>query len=222
VCGGCHQFRFLEATDPEMIAYADGWLQDTVGEWSRSDAARRGITCQDCHMPRRGQHRSHRFPGMYDRELVASAVEVEVGARRRGGRVRVDVSIAGGAIGHAFPTGDLFREAVFRVWTEEARSDHAQTRLRRWFGDRMAPTEEGTFETTRVELRDTRVPPPGGGPPRTEVFYLRSRAARTVVWSLDLYARDPGLSSPPVVTPVATGRVSITTGDPAMALGTTR
>lgn len=192
-CGTCHQFRFftpLEFDDPRQIPYAAGWLQDTVGEWARSDAGRAGISCQQCHMPEVGGHRSHRFPGMYDRDLVADAVFVHVRAHRRGGQVIIEATISAGDIGHSFPTGDLFREAILRVWTEEAEADCAEYKLKRWFADRMEEGADGQLVTTRVELDDTRVPPPGAGPPRQIELRLRSPAARSVGWSLDLYARD--------------------------------
>ncbi len=191
-CGACHQFRFFTALDldPRQIPYAAGWLQDTVGEWARSDAGRAGISCQQCHMPEIGGHRSHRFPGMYDRELVANAVLVEVRAQRHGGQIVIDATISAGEIGHSFPTGDLFREAIFRVWTEEAESDCAEFKLKRWFADRMQEHADGQLLTTRVEIDDTRVPPPGAGPPRQIELRLRSPAARRIAWSLDLYPRD--------------------------------
>ncbi len=216
-CAGCHQFRFSEARDPLAIAeadaipYAEGWLQDTVGEWARSDAGRRGISCLDCHMPRTEAHRSHRFPGMYDHALVQGAVEVEVRARREGGRVLVDVLLTPGAIGHAFPTGDLFREAVVEVWTEEAASARGEFRLKRWFDDRARLLADGRIETLRVEVADTRVPPPGAGEPPTIALELRSPAARSVAWSLKLYARAPasGGDRGDGVIPVAEGRAPI-------------
>lgn len=191
-CDTCHQFRFFTPLelDPRQIPYAAGWLQDTVGEWARSDAGRAGISCQQCHMPEVGGHRSHRFPGMYDRDRVADAVLVNVRAHRRGGQVTIEATISAGDIGHSFPTGDLFREAIFRVWTEEAEADCAEFKLKRWFVDRMQEGTDGQLEMTRVELDDTRVPPPGAGPPRQIGLQLRSPAARSVSWSLDLYARD--------------------------------
>ncbi len=216
-CAGCHQFRFSEARDPlasaeaDVIPYAEGWLQDTVGEWARSDAGRQGVSCLDCHMPRRDTHRSHRFPGMYDREFVQGAVEVEVRARREGGRVFVDVLLTPGAIGHAFPTGDLFREAIVEVWTEEEASDRGEFRLKRWFDDRAEQLADGRIKTQRIQVADTRVPPPGVGGSPEIALELRSPAARRVAWSLDLYARAPasGDGRTERVIRVAEGRAPI-------------
>jgi hypothetical protein len=216
LCGRCHQFRFLPPEDSEALAYdPSAWLQDTLGEWSRSSAAARGVGCRDCHMPwvgeGGGRHRSHAFPGMLDARLVASAVDVTIVARREGELVLVDAQLSPGAIGHAFPTGDLFREAVLRVWTEEPESRTSERLLKRWFAA-QPPSTDGS-PTYVVEVDDTRVPPPGAGPPRRFELRLHSPTASAIGWSLDLRAAntrrpDPGQRR----VRVAEGRVKIAAG----------
>ena len=217
-CAACHQFGFLpvspvEGVGPRPLSHArEGWLQDTVGEWSRSRAAAEGITCNDCHMPwigeGSGRHRSHAFPGMSAPALLAEAVEVELHARREGGRVKVAVWLEGAKIGHAFPTGDLFRVALLRVWTEEREPDEERYLLKRWFAAMPRAADGSGGEL--VEVEDTRLAPPGSAPARHLEFRLRSPAARHVRWSLDLYAatHDPPLPSDPR-TRVGEGRVKI-------------
>lgn len=224
-CADCHQFHFVPVPlAPGEIGYdPTAWLQDTVGEWTRSDAARRGVGCRDCHMRwidevgdvgeldglGSGRHRDHRFTGMRDRELAARAVDVDVLARREGGTVIVDVTLTGAAIGHAFPTGDMFREGVLEVWTDEDDSDHGSERLVRSFRPVRRLDDEGEAEWINAEVDDTRVPPPGQGP-RAFQFRLRSPAAQAVRWRLDLRAGSPNQHGGSVpTTRVAEGRVAI-------------
>jgi hypothetical protein len=103
-CAGCHEFAF-----PDLAARARPELmQSTVSEHGRSPE--RDSACADCHMPVVTDgvraHRSHRFPGGRDAELVRGAVSVDA-SRTGAGTVRI--SLTPRAVGHAFPTGDLFR-----------------------------------------------------------------------------------------------------------------
>ena len=92
-------------------------MQSTISEHARSAEA--GLACAECHMPRAAAgHRSHAFPGGYDRALVQGALQLR--AEREGGRVRVTLTPR--RAGHAVPTGDLFRrlevsaEAIGAEW----------------------------------------------------------------------------------------------------------
>jgi hypothetical protein len=99
-CGGCHQFAFPDA----MFRKSAELMQSTVRERGASTAA--DIACASCHMPANGQRRDHRFRASRDPESVRSAVHVT--ARRLDER-RVEIVLAPRALGHAFPTGDMFR-----------------------------------------------------------------------------------------------------------------
>jgi hypothetical protein len=103
-CSGCHEFAFPDRgarSRPEL-------MQSTVSEHARS--LERDAACSDCHMPvvehGSGRHRSHAFSGGRDPELVKRAVLVTA---ERTGRGTLRVSLFPQGIGHAFPTGDLFR-----------------------------------------------------------------------------------------------------------------
>lgn len=108
-CAGCHEFQFpAPATGgtPEK-------MQLTITEHevsSYSDTA-----CAGCHMPAAGEgakrHRSHAFLGSRSPAAQAQALRVE--ASRSGASVRV--ALAPGEVGHAFPTGDLFRRLAVRA-----------------------------------------------------------------------------------------------------------
>lgn len=120
-CAGCHEFEFPDRSarrTPEL-------MQSTVTEHARS--AQRDQACASCHMPltTRGsaRHLSHAFPGGHDDALVKSAVTVRAERSRDGARI----TLTPRELGHAFPTGDLFRrlevsaEAIGPEWQVVAR-----------------------------------------------------------------------------------------------------
>jgi Cytochrome c554 and c-prime len=102
-CSGCHEFAFPDRTArsrPEL-------MQATVSEHARS--AESSSACANCHMPLSehgaAPHKSHAFTGGHDAELVRSAVSVTAERTLDGARV----TLTPRQVGHAFPTGDLFR-----------------------------------------------------------------------------------------------------------------
>ena len=103
-CAGCHQFAFPRNPDVDM--------QATVTEHAESAFA--DTPCADCHMPWTGEgperHRDHTFAASRDPQMLQAAVVVD--AERNDGAVTLRLSP--GRIGHAFPTGDLFR----RLWVD--------------------------------------------------------------------------------------------------------
>lgn len=127
-CSACHEFEFPDRSarrTPEL-------MQSTVTEHAQS--AQRDQACANCHMPLTGHaaapHRSHAFLGGHDAALVKSAVDVS--ARRSDDGVRVTLTPR--ELGHAFPTGDLFRrlevsaEAIGPEWQVVARARRYLTR----------------------------------------------------------------------------------------------
>ena len=203
-CAPCHQFRFPETPDtvgdPGAMAYApELWLQDTYREWRRSRAADAGKQCQDCHMPRVDTgdgpgHRSHRFGGMRDPALLARAVHVQVDAYRLGGDVVVQVHLRGADIGHALPTGDMFRQLVFDVWGAGHRERGAQATFTRSFAPERRQRASGDVYYVQGQRADSRVPAPSSGRPVgiARTLRLRDIDADEVQWQLVLHARAPG------------------------------
>jgi hypothetical protein len=163
-CAGCHEFDFRARVGhrtPER-------LQRTLTEWRQTG---RSESCVDCHMP----EGSHRLRGPRDPELLARALDVEVSASRRGRSVVVRASLRVAGAGHAVPTGDLFRNLVFRATTPHGT---AFAELARVF-DR---NEDGD----RIEIADQRVLP---GVERR--LTLELPAGRMVRWSLTWNALAP-------------------------------
>jgi len=118
-CAACHEFDFPEGAShgaPEQ-------MQSTVSEHATSPLS--GTSCIDCHMPRtptprRPGHRSHVFAASRDTSTLRAAVRVR---SERLSPSTVKLTLTPGDVGHAFPTGDLFRrlvvvaEAIGDDWT---------------------------------------------------------------------------------------------------------
>lgn len=119
-CAGCHEFRFPDAetlahdeTDPSVIAAT--LMQRTLWEHARSPFA--DTSCATCHMPEVGgenRHRDHRFA--HDDERLRAAITVTASrSQAEDGSGRVVLELAPVGVGHAFPTGDLFRRLELKV-----------------------------------------------------------------------------------------------------------
>lgn len=97
-CRGCHQF------EPDGLKLDGKLLENTYEEWRASAFSRRGVQCQDCHMP----DRRHLWRGIHDVEMVRSGLTITVrggAARYRAGdTARLALSVESTRVGHAFPT----------------------------------------------------------------------------------------------------------------------
>jgi hypothetical protein len=142
-CASCHEFAFPNG---------QGSMQKTASEHRAS--AFSGTACSSCHMESTGpgkKHRDHRFE--VGREMLARALVADVA---RAGATRVAFRLRPGSIGHAFPTGDLFRRLVVEVEAlDEGGNVLARKRryLSRHFLSKRLP--DGT--TIRVDGPDSRV-----------------------------------------------------------------
>lgn len=194
-CAGCHQFNFpAERTPGGPLFDTHMPMQDTFGEWQRSAHAARGTQCQDCHMPWRTaadgtRYRSHAFVGGRDPSLLARSSRVEVTAIAVGDdRVSVSVRVTPTDVGHAFPTGDLFRRLELSVWLDDDASRKRIVAFARSFADQFERRPDGTTGFVRRQVSDSRVQPPGTGAPRESRLVLafeRGRAPRVVRWKFE-------------------------------------
>lgn len=107
-CAGCHEFSFPH--DPRRKEKL--LMQSTHSEHKSSPFA--GTGCVDCHAPKipnrhpssgEGSHRSHAFVASRNPALLKAAASIS--ASRKGNQIEVRIQPL--ALGHAFPTGDLFR-----------------------------------------------------------------------------------------------------------------
>ena len=141
-CTGCHEFAFPKPQEALM--------QSTVSEHRAS--AHADTSCQSCHMPRaEAGHRSHRFSVHDNPLLLRSAVQV---TPRREGRRGLVLAIGATDVGHAVPTGDLFRRLVVRAHTAEQSAEPVV------LGRVFASGPEGSG-VAREQIADRRVPADG-------------------------------------------------------------
>jgi hypothetical protein len=167
-CDGCHQFEFPVAQDAPM--------QGTGEEHAASPHA--GESCQSCHMKRVAdadgrEHTRHDFRVFGDRDLLASAV---VARAARSGDRAIAVTLRTGAVGHAVPTGDMFRRLEVRA---RAGTDAAPPAiLARRF--RFVDGPEGR---ERRQIGDERLPA-SGAPRVVTLAFDAPIAAREVRWQV--------------------------------------
>jgi hypothetical protein len=153
-CAACHEFSF---PDPARRRRRE-LMQSTVSEHKSSPFA--DVPCAGCHMPavteRGGRtHRSHAFAASRDAALLRSAVRVTAS---RVGDGTVEVRLAPNGVGHAFPTGDLFRRLEVRA---EAVGAEAQVIAEdaRYLGRRFGKGVGTDGHPVKVLVADTRVSP---------------------------------------------------------------
>lgn len=119
-CALCHEYR-----------NSDGLLVlGTYSEWKSSSYARRGIHCQNCHMPLvpgrtvalnikeapLGSVNLHDISGSHDLEQVRKAITLKLeNTDWIGDRVWVNLQVANIGSGHCFPTGLPMHRAVLEV-----------------------------------------------------------------------------------------------------------
>lgn len=133
-CAKCHDFDFPDA----KLRRVPLAMQRTASEhYGRSD------TCATCHMTKQGGHADHRFAASRDDAFVKSAVTIRA---RRIAPDRVEVVLTPALVGHAFPTGDLFR----RVRVSAGRSE-------RFLARHYASRQEIPGVVVRSEIGDDRV-----------------------------------------------------------------
>jgi hypothetical protein len=135
---------------------------------------------------------------MRDRALVARAVRARASAEWAGDDVMFTLHISPGEIGHAFPTGDMFRQVIVRVWTSEPAAVGAgepdtgeppqgarRIVLRRWFAPMRIAADAGV-RYVQGQRADTRLAAPdAGGSRRIDVRLVRSARAVSSARSAD-------------------------------------
>lgn len=177
-CVACHEFAFPGAAGRGE----KGLMQKTATEHAAS--ASRAQTCASCHMPRGERGRSgHVFAASRSPATLARALDVTASRDAAGRAVFV---LTARDVGHAYPTGDLFRRLLLRVKT--ARGTIEQP-LERTF--RAAREPDGT--TVRFEATDTRLAPSR----RVEIPLAGAAgAAGDASWQV-LYQRLTGVAQTP-------------------------
>ena len=130
-------------------------MQRTYSEWLAYRDAGGRATCQSCHMP----GGDHTMRGAHDVELLRGSLAVTASDDARGAQL----TLASVGVGHAFPTGDLFRHLTVEV--RPAGDPRVRDGEDAWrVVDRMGRTFETrldgrTLQAYKVETADTVLVP---------------------------------------------------------------
>jgi len=174
-CTACHEFAFPGASE----LGAAGLMQKTVSEHAASPE--RGQSCAACHMPAG----DHRVAVSREPDVLRSALRVEAS---RSSASRIVLTLEPLYVGHAMPTGDLFRRLLVRVKTGRGLVERS---LGRSFRARRA--DDG--QVIRFESRDERLV-------SGEVRSFELEVGPDVAWEV-VYQRVLGISQvPPFTTKV--------------------
>jgi hypothetical protein len=170
-CAACHQFP---ASGPSLNGKL---LENTFEEWRASAAAKRGRTCQSCHMP----DRRHLWRGIHDPDMVRKALHVSLEVRRRGkGAMWAQAQLTNVGAGHHFPTY-VVPEVVASLELLDAQGKVRSQIARKVIG------REVNLGLTQ-EISDTRIP--AGG---RVLFGGGFPAPRSRGWTVELrIVVDPG------------------------------
>lgn len=157
LCEGCHDFNFPTAasamSEGKDFHYTAQPMQSTVEEY-RASAYYGRVTCQGCHLFS-GTRDSHRFPGGHALDRLKNDLRLEI-ERVDAGHISVRLSAHG--IGHAFPTGDLFR--TVRVRLADTQSRHtSELELRHHF-ETLTGNERRPEGPVKRRVREETLPPP--------------------------------------------------------------
>ena len=148
-CALCHQFAFPDRAPNGQLAL----MQATLQEHEQSNSA--DVPCASCHMPRVGsgpsQHRSHAFLGGHDRDFVKGALRVRA---ERPAANRVAFVLQTDRVGHAFPTGDLFRR--LEISAEAIGNDYQAVGATRRYLSRHWSEKQQLARVVREVKRDDR------------------------------------------------------------------
>jgi hypothetical protein len=202
-CARCHEFDF-----PALPGVA---MQSTLSEHARSTFSARA--CQGCHMPLDVERHkpSHDFSVLGNPDMIRRAVRAS--ATRWNDR-SIEVTLRAREVGHAFPTGDLFRRLELRACVEQAGRQICAPPAHLGRQYRVHVTPRGT---ERVPVADTRVAAPGTAPPSTVRLPFEIDVSKLVVrWSVvyqraddamaKLFGFDPRADEIPVASGELTAR----------------
>lgn len=172
LCRSCHEFRFERVT-AKGVTLTDEPTQTTHSEWLRYRAAGGDGTCVSCHM----KGGDHRFLGAHDDELLTAALKVRAEAGPRGGQLWLESQ----GVGHALPSGDLYRHLRVEVAPLAGGSFVEVSRLGREWG--LIEGDAGVRERRLArdtslapgEVRQVDVPLPGAFRWRVRYFFTHEK-----------------------------------------------
>jgi len=145
-CGACHKYSNQHGVP----------ISDTYGEWKNSTYAKRGVTCQDCHMPGvagrnatdgpvRPRVANHAFSSAALAAARPNAATLKLRATRRGDSLRVYATVRNAGWGHSLPTGNDQNIALLRLRVKSAEGEIL------WENDPFAEWDVATFGLTLAD-----------------------------------------------------------------------
>lgn len=176
-CAGCHEFSFGDDERRETPLL----MQQTATEHAASPHADQ--SCADCHMPRGASgRRSHAFASTRDPASHRRAVVARV---ERTGETSVRVHLATSGVGHAYPTGDLFRRVAVEV--EAVGPDYQRTAsAERFLGRHFATGSDRYDRPIRMEARDDRIGAAPGEPTIVDLDLGERARGLPILWRVSL------------------------------------
>ncbi len=143
-CRPCHQ-------NDDGYEFNGSLLTNTYAEWEKSPYAKKGVTCQFCHMP----ERRHLFRGIHDKETTLSALRFDATLRRTGASTVASLKITNTGAGHFFPTYATPLVVVRAYLSDESGATLPASVKERYIGRKLSLGLD-------KELFDTRLPPMKG------------------------------------------------------------
>ncbi len=105
-CESCHDFNFPKKNFKHgKIEYSNMVMQGTYKEYKESFYFGRE-SCQDCHIPKQNGIKRHYFRGGHDKDFLKKTFFAELKLISEN---VYELKLIAKNLGHAFPTGDLFR-----------------------------------------------------------------------------------------------------------------
>ncbi len=112
-CAGCHQFNFPAEIKPVVVYQHSPPMQNVVAEHLSLRKLYSDKRCGDCHF-KNADHSLHQTAATDMREKF----QIEVKRKRGANKNHITYTIRTPAIGHHFPTGDLFRAVKLTIFGE--------------------------------------------------------------------------------------------------------
>ena len=168
-CANCHEFTFPHGRE---------LMQSTIREHASAGTT---ASCANCHMPivdgPKGRHRKHSFE--VTTEMIRTSVEAR--ATREGSRATFTIAPRG--VGHAVPTGDLFRRLVLRATVVDADGKPVESK-RRYLTRHWTNVRAPSGAVVRGLSHDDR---PGGSESKSASVsfqFPESLRNKTILWQL--------------------------------------
>jgi hypothetical protein len=193
VCAGCHEY-----VNPEGVS-----ILATFSEWKASSYAKKGETCQNCHMGRtaanivdprvaRVSHATvniHEVPGGHSLTQLNLAVGIDVDQDRQADRLILDLTLENKGAGHAVPTGMPGRRMILelKVQSSSGQRFEEQRVYGRFMNDKDGNTitkDGGYFGPGITEESDSRLQPDES---RKERFEFPVSSDDTVFYTIKLH-----------------------------------